>query len=75
MIEVAAGRKECFFEDLHKNDKARVQFAISWTSCLTASSLSSDDDNVSGWGGRPPGHRFLGELRLLSNSFLDPTSL
>lgn len=21
MIDVAAGKKECFFEDLHKNDK------------------------------------------------------
>lgn len=35
MIDVVAGRKECFFEDLHKNDKVcRVLSHCHWHMCL-----------------------------------------
>jgi hypothetical protein len=28
LIEVAAGKKECFFEDLHTNDKMTVTYQV-----------------------------------------------
>lgn len=31
LIEVVAGKKECFFEDLNKNDKVRPLFAGDWS--------------------------------------------
>lgn len=35
MIDVVAGKKECFFEDLHKNDKVCVvPSQHHWNACL-----------------------------------------
>lgn len=42
MIEVSAGKKECFFEDLHINDKVR----ISAMSVRLRSSCNLDDCDI-----------------------------
>lgn len=44
MVEVAAGKKECFFEDLHVNDKVRLVLA-----CTAASPhlIRPDDRDIS----------------------------
>lgn len=58
MIEVPAGKKECFFEDLHKNDKVRQHIYV-YAKCHTKST-STDDCNLPSWRWWTLGHRLLG---------------
>jgi hypothetical protein len=67
MIDVPAGKKECFFEDLHKMDKVcpsidRLNFQLNQFNC------TQDDSNVSSGRGRTPRHRLLGERSVVSSS-------
>ena len=56
MIEVPAGKKECFFEDLHKNDKVRNHTNVYLKVKATIDLDSIDDSHLpSGWR-RTPGH-------------------
>lgn len=52
MIDVPAGKKECFFEDLHKQDKASSTVVRH----QPASEQLPDDCNVSSGGRRSSGH-------------------
>lgn len=45
LIEVAAAKKECFFEDLHKND----QVSSYHMQVFAESNMSIDDCNLSSW--------------------------
>lgn len=57
MVEVPASRKECFFEDLHENDKARIRKPTA----IEVLTQTIDDSNLSSrrWGTH--GYRFLGQ--------------
>jgi len=57
MIEVVAGKKECFFEDLHVNDKVCIMLLITWY----CSHLCTDDGYISSGRRRPSWHWFLGK--------------
>ena len=57
MVEVPAGKKECFFEDLHVHDKVCIPIIASGASA----NRNIDDSNISSRWRRPPGHRLLGE--------------
>lgn len=59
LIEIPAGKKECFFEDLHVHDKVSV-FRCIHKIFLPDSSHTLDDCDLSGWRWRPPRHRLLG---------------
>jgi hypothetical protein len=50
MIEVPAGNKECFFEDLHKNDKVRMELLTA----LLNVDQPIDDGNIPSWRWRSP---------------------
>lgn len=59
-IEVPAGKKECFFEDLHVNDKVASAFHEVYPNSLLR--FCSDDRNLSSRRGWSPRYRFLGKL-------------
>ncbi|GBE79543.1 supernatant protein factor C-terminal domain-containing protein [Sparassis latifolia] len=46
MIEVVAGRKECFFEDLHVNDKMTVTYQVGGGGHLDIDFWLADPDSV-----------------------------
>ena len=54
MIEVPAGKKECFFEDLHINDKVRPHLHV-YANYLTRC-ISTDDRNLPSRRRGTPGH-------------------
>jgi len=58
MIEVGAGKKECFFEDLHKNDKVCMVLLML---LFDIDGLCIDDGDISSWRGRSSRYRFLGK--------------
>lgn len=80
LIEIPAGKKECFFEDLHVHDKVSV-FRCVHKVFLPDSSYNLDDCDISGWRWRPPRYRLLGShfplsIRSLSHHTIqlsDPT--
>ena len=59
-IHVGAGKKECFFEDLHVNDQVRVVYNPS--ALPSHVNFPEDDSNVSSWWRWPSGYRLLGKL-------------
>jgi hypothetical protein len=52
LIEVSAGKKECFFEDLHVHDKVRTFVRDAATQPHLFTNL--DDCNLPGWRRWPP---------------------
>lgn len=69
MIDLRAAQKECFFEDLHVNDKVSSLWIICTAPCshnIPALWLA-DDRNISGWLWGTHGYRFLG---MFANSSL-----
>lgn len=53
LIEVVAGKKECFFEDLNKNDKVPIEQRYCCTDILI---LFIDDSNLPSGRGRTLGY-------------------